>query len=48
MSFPSHSGDVSHVPLMIFPIHVIIIVLAVKMRLYTKPIIDIVKIWHFE
>jgi hypothetical protein len=43
MSVSSHSGDVSHVPLMIFPIHVRIVVLAVKMSLSTKPIIDIVK-----
>ena len=48
MSFPSHSGDVSHIPLMVFPIHVRIIVLAVEMRLNTKPIIDIVKTWYFE
>ena len=48
MSFSSHSGDVSHVPLMIFPIHVKIVVLVVQMSLYTKPIIDIVKTWYFE
>jgi hypothetical protein len=43
MSFSSHSGVASHVPLMNFPIHVRIVVLAVKMSLNTKPIIDIVK-----